>query len=71
MTEFEDGSMHQASFIVAIDANTGEIKLKNYTTSHSLGNTMKLTSNGRICGIDLGDNFPRGIHYWVFDQKKL
>lgn len=71
MTEFEDGIIHQGSFIVVIDANTGEIKLKNFTTSHSLGNTMKLASDGRFCGMDLGDNFPRGIHHWVFDHKKF
>lgn len=39
--------------------------------SHSFGNTLMRKNDGRFCGIDQGDNCPRGINFWIFDDKKF
>ena len=30
---------------------------------------MKVSSDGKFTGCDLGDNYPRGILFWTFDDK--
>jgi hypothetical protein len=38
-----------------------------------MGNALQLTSNGRFTGMDIGDNYPRGINFWSMsaDDRKM
>jgi hypothetical protein len=40
------------------------------TSGHSFGNSLKLTSDNKFTGMDLGDNYPRGINFWAFTKKQ-
>jgi hypothetical protein len=40
------------------------------TSRHSFGNSLKLTTNKKFTGMDLGDNYPRGINFWSFTKKE-
>jgi len=34
-----------------------------------MGSSLTATSNGRFTGIDIGDNYPRGINFWSYGQS--
>lgn len=38
-----------------------------------MGNALQFTSNGRFTGMDIGDNYPRGINFWSMsaDDRKM
>ena len=38
--------------------------IQGQTSGHSFGNGLKYTSDGRFTGLDIGDNYPRGINFW-------
>ncbi len=69
MTQTPDKLNHQGAYIAVISTETFDIGLKFITSSHSFGNSLIVRKDGRFCGIDQGDNWPRGVHYWVFDDK--
>mmetsp|Transcript_15175 Transcript_15175/g.38539 ORF Transcript_15175/g.38539 Transcript_15175/m.38539 type:complete len:522 (+) Transcript_15175:1145-2710(+) len=72
MTQAADGLNHQAATSFVLDASSlGVVKILGQTTSHSFSNTMLLDESGAFLGMDLGDNYPRGIHVWRFDNETL
>lgn len=42
---------------------------KYQTASHSLSTYARLTDDGKVTGLDLGDNYPRGIVIWNVDLE--
>jgi hypothetical protein len=63
MNKSSDGLNHQGGIAVIFDANTLEIKSNTGQTSgHSFDNFLTVTQQGEFIGIDLGDNYPRGIN---------
>lgn len=72
MTQSDDGLNHQGCFLVIVDTDTLKISKKHgQTSSHSFANSVIVRSDGRFSGMDLGDNYPRGINCWNFDDKAL
>ena len=62
-----DGLNHQGA--IAAIYNAGSLKLvKNWgqTSGHSLGNVLTANGKGEFVGIDLADNYPRGVHLHKF-----
>jgi hypothetical protein len=62
-----DGINHQGAIAVVLDANTLKVD-KNWgqTSGHSFDSFLTTNSNGEFVGIDLGDNYPRGVHLHKF-----
>jgi len=62
-----DGLRHQSAIAVTFSAKTLEVsRMLGTTSSHSMGNIMTLDSKGEFIGLDLGDNYPRGVHLHKF-----
>lgn len=63
MNKSGDGLNHQAGIAVSFDAINLDL-IKNYgqTSGHSFDNFLSVSSSGDFIGIDLGDNYPRGIN---------
>ncbi len=71
MHKSSDGLNHQGGIAVVFDASTlGLIKNHGQTSGHSFGNVMMVNSAGKFIGIDLGDNYPRGVNLHRFDESK-
>jgi hypothetical protein len=63
MNKSSDGLNHQGGIAVVFDANNLEIKSNTGQTSgHSFDNYLTTNMNGEFIGMDLGDNYPRGIN---------
>jgi hypothetical protein len=62
-----DGLNHQGGIAVLFDATSLALK-KNLgqTSSHSFGNYITTDDEGNFIAMDLGDNYPRGIHLHKF-----
>jgi hypothetical protein len=58
-----DGLNHQGAIAVIFDASTLQTK-KNLgqTSGHSFSNLLTLDQKGGFVGLDLGDNYPRGLN---------
>merc|ERR1719203_2623426 len=69
MTTASDGLNHQGAIAFVLDAATLDV-LRNHgqTSGHSFGNSLLLTSDGDFLSMDLGDNYPRGIHLVSFNR---
>ena len=67
MYRSSDGLRHQAAIAVSISAKTLQV-IRNLgtTSSHSKGNILGVDSKGDFLGVDLGDNYPRGVHLHKF-----
>uniref|UniRef100_UPI0011786DCF hypothetical protein n=1 Tax=Crenothrix polyspora TaxID=360316 RepID=UPI0011786DCF len=67
MHRTDDGLNHQGGIAAVFDANTLEL-VKNWgqTSGHSFENILTTNPNGEFVGVDLGDNFPRGVHLHKF-----
>ncbi len=63
MFKSADGLNHQGGIAVTFDANTLEI-IRNLgqTSGHSFDNYLQAGEDTDFVMIDLGDNYPRGIH---------
>lgn len=63
MNKSNDGLNHQGGIAVSFDINNLNL-LKNYgqTTGHCFDNYLSVSSTGDFIGINLGDNYPRGIN---------
>lgn len=62
---------HQGAIAWVFDTGTLEtIKRQGQTSSHSFDNILGVDSCGRFLGMDLGDNYPRGLHLHRFDGEK-
>ena len=60
---------HQGGIAVVFDAATLRIlKHQGQTSSHSFGNVLTVNSQTEFVGIDLGDNYPRGINLHRFTK---
>ncbi len=65
-----DGLNHQGAIAVTFDAATlALVKNHGQTSGHSFGNFLFAEGKGFV-GIDLGDNYPRGVHLHRFDRDK-
>lgn len=75
MTVSADGLNHQGAVMFMYEADTLEwVKDTNYvqgqTSGHSFANCLTITEDGKFTGMDLGDNYPRGINFWAFEREK-
>lgn len=70
MHKASDGLNHQGAIGVVFDASTLKV-LKNLgqTSGHSFSNFVTVDSGGKFLGVDLGDNYPRGVNLHRFDEK--
>ena len=58
-----DGLRHQAAIAVVFSAKTLQVsRMLGTTSSHSKGNILRANDKGEFLGLDLGDNYPRGLH---------
>jgi len=64
-----DGFNHQGGDAIVLDSGTLALK-KNWgqITGHSFTNFIDSTTAGDFIAVDLGDNYPRGIHLHQFDS---
>ena len=63
----DDGLRHQSAIAVTFSAKTLEVKrMLGVTSGHSKGNILTLNTKGEFIGLDLGDNYPRGVHLHKF-----
>lgn len=70
MNKSSDGLNHQGGIGALFDASNMQI-LRNYgqTSGHSFDNFLMVNKNGEFIGMDLGDNYPRGINMHKFDEN--
>jgi len=64
-----DGLRHQGA--IALAFRTKDLSLvRNHgqTSGHSMANSLTLNKKGQFLGVDLGDNYPRGVHLHTFDK---
>lgn len=71
MHRASDGLNHQGAIAVVLDANTLKLD-KNWgqTSGHSFESFLTTNSKGEFVGIDLGDNYPRGVHLHKFTADR-
>jgi len=68
----EDGLQHQSG--VALVYNAATLKLQKnlgQTSGHSFENVLTTNQAGQFVGIDLGDNYPRGVNLHKFDGAQI
>ncbi len=72
MHKSSDGLNHQGGIAVVFDANTLKV-FRNFgqTSGHSFDNYLTVNSNNEFVGIDLGDNYPRGINLHKFTPLEI
>lgn len=68
-----DGLKHQGAIAVVFDAaNLTLTRNHGQTSGHSFGNSLIISESIRkFIGIDLGDNYPRGINLHRFDENRI
>ncbi len=66
-----DGLRHQGAIAVVFSAKDLSV-LRNLgqTSGHSMANLLTTNSKGVFLGIDLGDNYPRGVHLHEFTKNQ-
>lgn len=66
-----DGLNHQGAIAVVLDAATlALVKNLGQTSGHSFGNAMTVDRDNMFLAIDLGDNYPRGVHLHRFGAQR-
>ncbi|EIJ42777.1 hypothetical protein BegalDRAFT_1905 [Beggiatoa alba B18LD] len=67
-----DGLNHQGAIAVVFDANSLSLR-KNFgqTSGHSFENILTVNAQAEFIGVDLGDNYPRGIHLHRFTDSRI
>ena len=67
MLQSGDGLNHQGGIAVVFNATTLAVE-RNWgqTSGHSWESVLTTNANGQFVALDLGDNFPRGIHLHKF-----
>ena len=65
-----DGLNHQGAIGVVFDASTLAVE-RNWgqTSGHSFESVLTTNGSGEFLGVDLGDNYPRGVHLHKFDAS--
>ncbi len=72
MHRASDGLNHQGGIAVVFDAETlSVVKNHGQTSGHSFSNVLGVNDAGEFVGIDLGDNFPRGVNLHRFGASSL
>ncbi len=72
MTQSDDGLNHQGGYACVIDAETLKfVKGHGQTSGHSFANSLIVKEDKEFGGMDLGDNYPRGINCWSFNDKSM
>ncbi len=57
-----DGLNHQGAIGVTFSLDLAKHQSVGSTSSHSHGNALVATAGGEFLGVDLGDNYPRGVN---------
>lgn len=72
MLQSGDGLNHQGAIAVVFDATTLNL-VRNWgqTSGHSWDSVLTTNFSGKFLGLDLGDNFPRGVHLHRFDTNNI
>jgi len=72
MHKSPDGLNHQGAIIVVFNAHDFSI-VKNHgqASGHSLGNVTVPASDNNFWAIDLGDNYPRGVSLYRFNEAAI
>ena len=67
-----DGLNHQGGIAVVFNADNTLALMTNHgqTSGHSWDNFLTARPSGEFLGIDLGDNFPRGVHLHKFTDTQ-
>merc|ERR1740123_511218 len=69
MTQSSDGLNHQGAIAIVIEASSlSVVRNRGQTSGHSFANSLTLSKDGSFLGMDLGDNYPRGVNVWKFDE---
>lgn len=64
-----DGLNHQGAIVVVWDAESLAVRGKvKQSSSHSFECFASTGSTGALLGVDLGDNYPRGVHLHRWDE---
>lgn len=72
MLQSSDGLNHQGCIAFLLDGTSLQIKANlGQTSGHSWSNTVILGSDGNFIGLDLGDNFPRGVNAHRIQQTNM
>ncbi len=65
-----DGLNHQGGISLVLDAgNLGLLKYHGQTSGHSFDSMVVAGPDATFAGIDLGDNYPRGVNLHRFDSE--
>ena len=65
-----DGLNHQGAISVVLDAaKMTVVKNHGQSSGHSFESFLTVAQDGRFLAVDLGDNYPRGVHLHRFDGK--
>lgn len=72
MHKTADQLNHHGAIAVVFDANTLALSVNHEQTSgHSFeGSILTSSSSGQFVGVDVGDNYPRGVNLHKFDRMK-
>ena len=63
-----DGLNHQGAIAVLFDAGSlSTLRNLGQTSGHSFDNELSVDPSGDFLGLDLGDNYPRGVHLHRFN----
>lgn len=62
MYRSSDGLRHQAALAATFSPDLSQVQRLGHTSSHSFGNLFSVNSRGEFIALDLGDNYPRGVH---------
>lgn len=66
-----DGLRHQGAIALTFSAKDLELTHHHGQTSgHSMANFLTVNKKGNFVALDLGDNYPRGVHLHEFDKAK-
>ena len=57
-----DGLRHQGAIAVTFPPDLSKFQNHGQTSGHSFGNLLTVNSRDGFVGLDLGDNYPRGVH---------
>ena len=60
---------HQGAISLVFDTATlKQLKHHGQTSGHSFDSVLGVDTGGKFLGMDLGDNYPRGLHLHRFDE---
>ena len=72
MTQASDGLNHQGGIAAVFDdASLARVAYHGQTSGHSFSNFLTVDGTNRFLGVDLGDNYPRGVHLHRFDENGI